>query len=155
MLADPSGSGIAMLPQPFVTTAQTKLESLRVALDLTEEWDKLQADAENPSGLLTGVVIARTAYIDENPEALAAFLDAYKTSVDFVNSDVEAAAALVGAYDIVPEAVAVKAIPACNIVLIEGSELKDKLSGYLSVLFEQNPASVGGQLPADDFYFAR
>ena len=150
-----SGSGIAMLPQPFVTTAQTKLESLRVALDLTEEWDKLQADAENPSGLLTGVVIARTAYIDENPEALAAFLDAYKTSVDFVNSDVEAAAALVGAYDIVPKAVAVKAIPACNIVLIEGGELKDKLSGYLSVLFEQNPASVGGQLPADDFYFAR
>ncbi len=150
-----SGSGIALLPQPFVTTAQTKLESLRVALDLTEEWDKLQEGKENPSGLLTGVVIVRKAYAEENRDALVAFLDSYKESVDFVNSNVEAAAELVGKYDIVPAAVALKAIPACNITLIEGDELKAKLSGYLSVLFDQNPAAVGGTLPADDFYFVK
>ena len=149
-----AGEGIAMLPQPFVTTAQTKLETLRVALDLTEEWDKLQT-GENPSAMITGVVIARKAFVEENPEAVAAFLDAYKASVDFVNSDVAAAAELVGAYEIVPAAVAAKAIPACNITLIEGEELKTKLSGYLTVLFEQNPQAVGGALPGDDFYYAR
>ncbi len=148
-----SGSGIAMLPQPFVTTAQTKLESLRVALDLTEEWAKLQKDAENPSGLLTGVVIARKAYVEEHRDEVLAFLEAYRTSVEYVNGNVEKAAELVGAYNIVPAAVAQKAIPACNIVLIEGEELVSKLSGYLNVLFEQNPASVGGKLPQDDFYF--
>ena len=37
-----SEDAIAMLPQPFVTTAQSKNSNLRVALDLTEEWDKLQ-----------------------------------------------------------------------------------------------------------------
>ena len=147
--------GIAMLPQPFVTTAQTKLETLRVALDLTEEWDKLQEGSEAPSGLLTGVVIGRRAYVEENPEAVAAFLDAYRTSVDFVNSEIEAAAQLIEAYDIVTAEIAVKAIPACNIVLLEGDELKNKLSGYLNVLMEQDPSSVGGSLPADDFYFAR
>ena len=148
-------NAIAMLPQPFVTTAQTKSDNIRVALDLTEEWDKLQTTSETPSALITGVVVARTDFIAEHPQAVSAFLDHYKESVDFVNSDVPAAAELVGKYDIVPAAVAAKAIPACNIVFIEGSEMKEKLSGYLSVLLEQEPKSVGGALPGDDFYYSR
>jgi NitT/TauT family transport system substrate-binding protein len=31
--------------------------------------------------------------------------------------------------------------------------MKNKLSGYLGVLFEQEPTSVGGAIPADDFYY--
>ena len=31
--------------------------------------------------------------------------------------------------------------------------MKTALSGYLDVLFEQNPDSVGGALPEDDFYY--
>ena len=142
---------IAMLPQPFVTVAQTQLPDLRVALDLTEEWDAL----DNGSALLTGVVVARTAFAEEHPEVVSAFLDRYQESVDYVNSNVEEAAQLVGQYEIVTAEVAQKALPECNIVFIEGAEMKEKLSGYLSVLFEQNPQSVGGALPDDAFYFSR
>ena len=148
-------NGIAMLPQPFVTTAQTQNENLRVALDLTEEWDALQADAEAPSALLTGVVVVRTAFAEEHPEAVNAFLDSYKESVDYVNANVADAAALIEKYDIVTAAVAEKALPYCNITFIEGTEMQEKLSGYLNVLYEQNPTSVGGALPADDFYYIR
>ena len=148
-------NAIAMLPQPFVTTAQAQSESLRVALDLTEEWDALQADSETPSTLVTGVVVARTAFVGEHPEVVSAFLDHYQESVDYVNSNVEEAAQLVGQYEIVTAEVAQKALPECNIVFIEGAEMKEKLSGYLSVLFEQNPQSVGGALPDDAFYFSR
>ncbi len=147
--------GIAMLPQPFVTTAQMQNENLRVALDLTKEWDALQADAEAPSALLTGVVVVRTAFAEEHPEAVNAFLDSYQASVEYVNANVEDASALIEKYDIVPAAVARKALPYCNITFIEGSEMQEKLSGYLNVLFEQNPASVGGALPAEDFYYIR
>ena len=148
-------NAIAMLPQPFVTTAQAQSENLRVALDLTEEWDALQADSETPSTLVTGVVVARTAFAEEHPEVVSAFLDRYQESVDYVNSNVEEAAQLVGQYEIVTAEVAKKALPECNIVFIEGAEMKEKLSGYLSVLFEQNPQSVGGALPDDAFYFSR
>ena len=148
-------NGIAMLPQPFVTTAQTQNENLRIALDLTEEWDALQADAETPSALLTGVVVVRTAFAEEHPEAVNAFLDSYRESVDYVNANVTDAAALIEKYDIVTAAVAEKALPYCNITFIEGSEMQEKLSGYLNVLYEQNPTSVGGALPADDFYYIR
>lgn len=142
-------NAIAMLPQPFVTTAQTKSDKIRVALDLTEEWDKLGVE----SSLLTGVVVARKEFVESNPAAVEAFMEHYGASVTFVNENVEDAAALIGKYDIVPAAVAVKAVPDCNIVFITGDEMKQKLSGYLAVLLEQNPKSVGGALPADDFYY--
>ncbi len=146
--------GIALLPQPFVTTAQMKDEKVHVSLDLTEEWDKLQADAEKPSGLLTGVTIVRKEFAEEHPDLVAQFLEDYRASVEFAQTDVEGAAALIGSFDIVPEQVAVKALPFCNITLIEGQEMQDKLSGYLNVLFEQNPKAVGGALPGEDFYYS-
>ncbi len=151
LLADPEG--IAMLPQPFVTTAQMKNDQIQVVLDLTEEWDKLQEGEEDPSGLITGVTVVRKAFAEEHPEAVNAFLSSYAESAAFANEHVEEAAKLIGSYEIVPEEVAVKALPFCNITLITGDEMKEKLSGYLSVLYEQNPASVGGTLPADDFYY--
>lgn len=142
-------NAIAMLPQPFVTTAQTKSEKIRVALDLTEEWDKLGAD----SALLTGVVVARKEFVEQNPAAVQAFLEHYEASVNYVNQNIKDAATLIEKYDIVPAPVAVKAVPSCNIVFITGEEMKQKLSGYLKVLLEQNPKAIGGALPADDFYY--
>ncbi len=148
-------NAIAMLPQPFVTTAQTKSDQIRVALDLTQEWDTLQEGNETPSALITGVVVARREFVEQNPGAVSAFLDHYKTSVEYVNSNTDEAAQLVGQYGIVTAEVAEKALPACNITFIEGKEMQEKLSGYLAVLFEQNPRSIGGALPGDDFYFSR
>jgi len=147
-------NAIAMLPQPFVTTAQLKNDNIRIALDLTEEWNKLLKDGDD-SMLITGVVAARKAFIDENPKAVADFLDNYKTSVEFVNNNNDSAAELIGKYDIVPAAVAKKALPYCNITFIEGEEMKAGLSGYLEVLFQQNAKAVGGAMPADEFYFKR
>jgi NitT/TauT family transport system substrate-binding protein len=146
-------SAVAMLPQPFVTAAQQKNDQVRAALDLTAEWDRIQEGKENGSSMLTGVVVARTAFLDEHPDVAEAFLDHYKESVDFVNENVEEAAKLIGQYDIVAEDVAVKALPACNIVCITADEMKQKLSGYLQVLNDQNPQAVGGALPQDDFYY--
>jgi len=147
LLSDESAA--AMLPQPFITTAMTKAEDMRVALDLTEEWDKLNSG----SAMITGVVVARKAFIEENPGAVTAFLTDYAESVEFVNANAAEAALLVEKYGIVPAAVAEKAIPHCNICLIQGQQMQEKLGGYLSVLFEQDSASVGGKLPDADFYY--
>ncbi len=145
--------GIAMLPQPFVTTAQAKNPNLKVALDLTEEWDKVMENEETKCSLLTGVVVVRKEFAEENPEAVEDFMDRYADSVKYVNDNVEEAAKLVGNYDIVTEDVAVKAIPECNIVCITGEDMKEQLSGYLAVLKDANPESIGGELPGDDFYY--
>jgi len=140
---------VALLPQPFVTTAQMKNEGINVVIDLTEEWDKLG----NGSACITGAVIARKEFVEQHPEAVDEFLKRYAESVNYVTTNVAEGAQLVGKYDIVPAAVAEKAIPECNIVCITGAEMKQKLSGYLGVLFQQLNTSVGGALPADDFYY--
>ena len=153
LAADPAG--IAMLPQPFVTTAQAQNENLRVALDITEEWDKLAEENGSDAALLTGVVVARKEFVEQNPQLVGEFLSLYEKSVAFANEEVEETAKLIGEYDIVPEAVAAKALPECNITFIEGAEMKAKLSAYLQTLMDQNPKAIGGAMPGDDFYYAR
>ena len=146
-------NAIGLLPQPFVTVACSQNEALRIALDLTEEWDKVQG--EEKSSLVTGVTVVRNEFLEEHPEAVKIFLEEHKSSADFVNQNVEEAAAWIESYDIVKAAVATKAIPYCNITCITGKDMKDKLSGYLNSLFEQNKESVGGQLPDEAFYYTK
>ena len=141
---------IALLPQPFVTVAQGKIDGLRIALDLTEEWDAL----DSGSGLITGVVVARRDFVEEHPAVVEAVLEQYGMSVDWANENPADAAQSIVGYGILEDAaVAEKALPYCNIVCITGEEMQEKLSGYLQVLFDAEPASVGGKLPGDDFYY--
>lgn len=146
---------VAMLPQPFATVAQAKAPDMRVALDLTREWDALQAGAEAPSAMITGIAVVRSAFAEENPEAVARFLADYAQSVKFAQEDVEGAAQLIGKFDIFEAGPAQKALPFCNIVFIDGEAMKARLGGYLEALMAQDAAAVGGALPGDDFYYVK
>ena len=143
-------STIAMLPQPFVTSALAQVEGLRVALDMNEEWEKVAG-----SKLVTGVLVARKDAVEADPARFAAFMDGYKASVEAANTDLENTATLCEQYGIVAKAaLAQKALPNCNIVFETGDEMKTDLETYFNVLYAADPTSVGGQLPADDFYYA-
>lgn len=152
LLADGTAS-VAMLPQPYVTTVLNKNSDLRVALNVGDEWDKVKG--EDAGSVVTGVLIVRNEVLENNKAAVDAFLAGYKDSVDYVNSNLDDAATLVGENDIVPAAIAKLAIPECNITYIDGKDMKDKISGYLKVLYAQNPQSVGGTLPDDNFYYEK
>lgn len=142
-------NGIALLPQPFVTVAQTKDQSIREALDLGAEWKATGATSE----LVTGTAIVSKSFAEKNLDAVAQFLSHYKDSVDFVHDHTDEAAKLIGEADIVPEKVAKIALPKCNITYIVGNDMKNTLSGYLQVLADADQKAVGGKLPEDDFYF--
>ena len=141
---------IAMLPQPFVTSALSQVEGLRVALDMNEEWQKVAG-----SKLVTGVLVVRKDAVEADADRFAAFMDAYQASVDAANIDLEGTAALCEEYGIVAKAaLAQKALPQCNIVFETGDQMKTDLTTYYQVLFDADPTSVGGSMPADDFYYA-
>lgn len=142
-------SGVALLPQPFVTAAQAQNDRIRVALDLNQLWQQLG----DGSALITGCVIARRALVEEQPEAVALFLEQYAASVDYVNANTAEAAQLIERYDILKAPVAEKALPYCNIVLIRGEEMKTQLGAYLALLHSQNAKSVGGTLPDEEYYY--
>ena len=142
-------SGVAMLPMPYVIVAKTQVEGLETALDLGAEWKKLDADSET----VTGVIIARSKFIEEHPEAVKTFIDEYVASCKYVNENVEAAATLVEEAGIFKAAIAKQAIPFCNVTGTTGEDMKPIVEGYLNVLLGQNPNAIGGSLPEDDFYY--
>ncbi len=148
LLAKESGA-VAMLPQPYVTVAQSQVQGLRVAIDLVSAWD----DIGNGSMFMTGVLIVRKEFAASHQEELSAFLKEYEASTKFVNENVKDAAQFVEKYGLFKAAVAEKAIPYCNVTYIAGQEMKDAMQVFLEVLFAQNPASVGGFLPDDEFYY--
>ncbi len=145
---------VGVLPQPFVTAACAQNEKLSVVLDLTKQWAAVQG--EGGSSLVTGVTVVRNGFLTEEPEAVDTFLEEHAASAAYANEHVEETAQLVAEAGIIDKAaVAAKALPECNITYIDGEDMKTALSGYLEVLWEQDPAAVGGGLPGDGFYYVK
>ncbi len=142
-------NAVAMLPQPYVTVAKGKVEGLEVVIDLNEEWKTIN----NDSGIVTGVIVVRKEFAENNPEAVRLFLDEFKASSEYVNANVSDAAQLVEKFGIFAADVAEKAIPQCNITYIAGEAMKTPVNTYLGVLYANNEKSVGGKLPEDDFFY--
>lgn len=141
---------IAILPQPFVTVATAQNDQLKVAFSLTDEWKSVSPDSK----LLTGVTVVRNEVLENRAAEVDQFIADHQASTEKATTDVDATAELVAKYGIIAKApVAKKALPNCNIVAIAGDEMKTDLTGYLQVLFDANPKSVGGTMPDDDFYY--
>ncbi len=141
-------NAVAVLPQPYVTVAMNNNASIRIALNLVEEYKAIDG-----TDMVTGVTVVRNEFLEANKEAVDIFMSEYAASVEYVNANVDEAAALIGGYDIVAEGVAKKALPYCNIVYITGEEMKTSVETYLNVLFNSDATSVGGALPGEDFYY--
>lgn len=142
---------IIMAPQPVATSILMQNENARTLFDMTEEWDKI---AGGDSTLMMGCVIVRNEFLQANPGAVELFLQEYAASIEKARSDVEGTAVLCEQYGLIPKAaLAQKALPSCGLTFVTGAEMKTGLSGYLQVMFDANPKSVGGALPGDNFYY--
>jgi len=134
------------------TVVKSNNASIRTALDITAEWDKV-----NPKGSLAqGCVIVRKDFADKHPAEVAKFLEEYKASVNFVNESKEEAAQLIADAGIIPKApLALKAIPNCNITYVDGTAMKTALTAFYDILFKVNPASIGGAVPDAAIYYVK
>lgn len=142
---------VIIAPQPVATAIRGKYEGANLALSLTDEWARVSPDSQ----LMMGCMVVRREFLEAHPEVVAGFLTEYEASVAAANADPEATGALCEQYGIVPAAAVAKAaIPACNLCCITGQAMRDGLTGYLQVLMDADPASVGGAMPGDDFWYA-
>lgn len=140
---------IIIVPEPFVTTSLSKVEGARIALDITEEWNKV-SDAQ----LVQGCLAVRKDFAEAHPKAVEAFLKDYADSAAYAVEHPAEASALIENYGIMASAqLAEKAIPNCNIVCITGQDMQAMVNGMLAVLYDADPTSVGGTLPGHDMYY--
>jgi len=145
---------LGMLPVPNSTTVLAKNSEVRVALNLTQEWEKAAAKNGDDGALYQGCLVIRRDFAEQYPETVKKFLKEYSESVAYANGDLDAAAETVAACEIIPSAaIAKKAIPDANIVCITGEEMAKGLSGFFKVLFDSNPKSVGGKLPDEKIFY--
>ena len=143
-------NAVIIAPQPVATTLTVQNQGSKIAIDLTKEWEKV----DNSSALMMGCVVVRNEFLKNNKATVDKFLEEYKASIETANTDLEVTSALCETYGIIPKAaIAMKAIPNCNLTFVKGNEMKQKLSGYLKVLFDADKTAVGGKLPSDDFYY--
>lgn len=141
---------IAVLPEPMVTIAKKANDKLSVDLDLTAEWD----NCSTKGSLAQGCVVVRTAFAQEHPEAVEAFLAEYETSINYVKENPAEAGQMIAAQGVFAQApVATAAIPNCNITFLSGTEMAEKLNAFYTILHGVAPASVGGSVPDNSLYY--
>ncbi len=150
-----SDAGICMLPVPAATALLEKDSGVREAVSLSQAWEDLEG-----SLLPMGCVVARAGFLEEDAKddyaQTEAFLAEYQGSIDYMNdpANLSEAAKLVAKYGIAPnEAVAARAIPQCSLTFIPSADAKSMLEDYYAILFRADPASIGGSIPYDSFYY--
>ena len=140
---------VAMAPEPAATTVMVKNAELNRVLSINDEWAKV-----SDSKLMMGCVIALDSYVEANSEAVEKFLSEYEASVKFATTNIDEAATHCATYAITPsDVIAKKAIPTCNLCYVTGSDMKNNVNAYYQVLFNADPTSIGGKLPADDIFY--
>lgn len=154
-LRDALASGLvdyAVLPEPMVTIARSKAAQSGVSLsadplDLTAEWDKYFT----AGSLVQGCIVARKSFVEEHPDEIEKFLEEYEASINFAIQDPASTAQMIADANIFAQApVAQKALPKCNLCFISGAQMKAAMTAFLEAMPLK---SVGGALPADDFYY--
>ena len=142
----------ALLPQPFVTQVMMKNENVEILIDLNDAWNEATKGA---SELFTGCIIVNKEFAENNKEFIKDFLEEYEKSVDWVLNNPKEASLLVEKHEIMPSAALVeKAIPFCGITFKNPDDVKNSLNSFYKILFDSNPASVGGSMPDDEFYYS-
>jgi len=140
---------IAVLPEPYVTAVMSASEDIHIVADLTEAWRSITG-----SPLVTSCVAVRSGFAEANPAAVANFLSDYEASVDFVNTRPAAAAPLIVAWGLAPNTQAAEAaIPRAHIVFMPSQDAKTAVGAYLAALHAGDPASIGGTIPDDHFFY--
>lgn len=140
---------IAMVPEPAATTVLTKKDTLRRALSISEEWDKI-----SETSLMMGCVVALTSYVEANPDAVEKFLEEYEESIEYVTDNRKNAAILCEKHQIIPNSkIAYEAIPGCNVTFVTGAEMKESIVDYYQVLASYDRTAIGGKQPKDNFYY--
>lgn len=141
---------IAVLPEPMLTIAKSSNDNLTTTLDLTAEWDKVS----EAGSLVQGCVVVRKEFADSHPNELAAFLKDYEASIQYLSEDGADIAGIIENSGVFAKgAVAAKALPNCNICFIAGEDMIAPMAAFLNIMYNTQPASIGGAVPADDFYY--
>ena len=141
----------ALLPEPFASMALLGRPDLRHVADIQEEWTRAANAAAFPMTLL----VVDGAFADANPAAMEKIIYAVKESIEWVKANPAGAGAMVERHDLgLGAAIVAASVPRSNFAFIRAHDARPSLEALFNVFLEHSPASIGGALPDDRFYFS-
>lgn len=148
-LAAEGKADFCILPDPAATNVLAGNEEYRKIIDFNKSWNE-----DNETQLVQSVIVARADYISGNPDVISEFMVFSEVSANYLSANPEKSAQFLvdnGYFESTD--VAYLAVPACNIVFIEGEEMKTAVKGMYEVLYAADPASIGGSVPDDGIFY--
>ncbi len=139
---------LAVLPEPFVTRVLAGNPDLKLAFSLQSAYQRYFQQDYFP---MTAVVIRRE-FLENHPKAAAAWLAdmpaAYQWLSENLGLAAESGAEAIG---LTPQMI-IASFPRLNLTWIDARESTKAVDQYLNALHRSFPASIGGSVPASDFY---
>ncbi len=150
---------VAVLPEPFVTSALLKNKDLKIVMDVQEEWKKsklaLSSIKPDTSYPMTALIV-RTEFAENHPEIVESFMQQYTDSINWVNDNPKDAAMLVEKHEIGFSAAAAElAIPRANMEFAEASQVQNEVMSYFYILNDFSPKTIGGAMPNEEIFYSK
>ena len=140
-------------PEAIVMTAEPALTAAKIKNPAVTAYavNDLYKAATGYEGYTQAALFVKAATIENQPEAVKAFIEAVAASCEKATTDVAAVADAAVALAILPNVkVATQAIPGCAVRFVKAIDAREQIEFTANIDLSQ----FGGALPADDFYYA-
>ncbi len=142
----------AVVPEPFATVATSKDAAVRRAVDLQDEYRSVTGD--EAANFPMTVVVVRKDFARTSPQLVRGLLAAYQEAVAWTLANPAEAGQLVEKHTLGLQAsIAAKVVPNGAYVFVPAGEARLQLETLYSIFLDFAPEAIGGQLPAQGFYF--
>ena len=143
---------IAMLPEPVLSVVRTKAPEAEIMIDIQKEW---AAASGTGSSYPQASLFVRRNVAREHPDFLSSFLTRYQASLERIVADPVKAGEWAASFLPSPPApIIARSIPGGNLDWVSAQDARSDVEGYLEVLMDYDPKTIGGSLPDEDFYLS-
>jgi NitT/TauT family transport system substrate-binding protein len=140
---------LAVLPEPFVSIVAAKNPAVQPVIDLQKVWAR--TSGTRTTYPITAVLV-KEELLRSNPEVVDAFFSVYADAIDWVIVHPKETGALAEEFMDMPAGIIASAVPRLNLHFQLPAEARPRVDELYRVLYSFAPASVGGRVPADEFY---
>lgn len=143
----------AVIPEPALSTVQSKNEKFKVMMNLNEEWKKIN---NSQYGYPQSTIIVKKELYENNKEFVKEFLEKVKSGIEWAYSDKETLGTYCEEIGIsAKKPIIVKAMDKSNIKYVDIKDSYKEYKTYFEKLNQFDPKTIGGSVPNDEIFMEK
>lgn len=143
----------AVIPEPALSTVQSKNDKFNIMLDLNEEWKKIN---NSEYGYPQSTIIVKKELCDEDKEFVNDLLNEVEESEKWANSNKEALGDYCEEIGVsAKKPIVIKAVDRANLKYVDIKDSIKDYKTYFEKLNEFDPKTIGGKVPDDEIFMEK